>query len=315
MISFVLRRLLQLAPVLLVASLLIWAMIYAVPGGPVSMIAGADAAPEQIEAVSRELGLDRPVLVQYADWIGNAFVGNLGESLHSKEPVAKLIGERLPASIQLALASLFFALLLGIPVAIVSALNPGTWLDRVLSAWSALAMGVPTFWMGILLILVFAVELRWLPSVSAYVPVWQDPLEAMRNLLLPSATLGIFISGIFARFLRASLVDELRADYVRTARAKGLPGRQIVGTHVMRNALIPFITVVGLMLASFLGGTLVTEVVFTYPGLGRLLTQAIASRDYPLIQGCVLVIIIFVMAMNLIVDMLYAYVDPRIEFD
>ena len=315
MISFVLRRLLQLAPVLLVASLLIWAMIYAVPGGPVSMIAGADATPEQIEAVSRELGLDRPVLVQYADWIGNAFVGNLGESLHSKEPVTKLIGERLPASIQLALASLFFALLLGIPVAIVSALNPGTWLDRVLSAWSALALGVPTFWMGILLILVFAVELRWLPSVSAYVPVWQDPLEAMRNLLLPSATLGIFISGIFARFLRASLVDELRADYVRTARAKGLPGRQIVGTHVMRNALIPFITVVGLMLASFLGGTLVTEVVFTYPGLGRLLTQAIASRDYPLIQGCVLVIIIFVMAMNLIVDMLYAYVDPRIEFD
>ena len=181
------------------------------------------------------------------------------------------------------------------------------------AAESALALGVPTFWLGILLILLFAVELRWLPSASGYVPFWESPFQMLRNIALPALTLGVYVSGILARFLRASLVAELQADYVRTARSKGLRERDIVGGHVLRNALLPFVTIVGLMMANFIGGTVVTEAVFTYPGLGRLLITAISTRDYPLIQGCILADLRHV-AINMVVDVLYAYIDPRIEY-
>jgi peptide/nickel transport system permease protein len=314
MIGYIVRRVLQLLPVLLIASLLVWAMIYAVPGGPVAVIVGENASPEQVKAVTERLGLDQPVLVQYAAWLKNAILGDLGLSIHSREPVLALIGQRLPASLQLAAAATLVALLLGVPPAIVSALRPGSWVDRLISGWSALALGVPTFWLGILLILLFAVELRWLPSASGYVPFWESPIQAFRNLVLPALTLGIYVSGIFARFLRASLISELQADYVRTARSKGLKERDVVGRHVLRNALLPFVTIVGLMMANFIGGTVVTEAVFTYPGLGRLLIQAISTRDYPLIQGCILVILVIYVGINVMVDVLYAYIDPRIEY-
>ena len=314
MIGYLLRRILQLLPVLLIASLLVWAMIYAVPGNPVAVIVGENASAEQVRAVTERLGLDRPVLVQYAAWLKSALLGDLGLSIHSREPVLKLIGQRLPASLQLAAAATLVALLLGVPLAVISALRPGSWIDRLISGWSALALGVPTFWLGILLILLFAVKLRWLPSASGYVPFWESPLQALRNLALPALTLGVYVSGIFARFLRASLVGELKADYVRTARSKGLRERDVVGRHVLRNALLPFVTIVGLMMANFIGGTVVTESVFTYPGLGRLLVQAIGTRDYPVIQGCILVILVIYVGINVLVDVLYAYIDPRIEY-
>lgn len=314
MTGYILRRLLQLLPVLLIASFGIFAMIYAVPGGPVAVIVGENATPEQIAEAIQRFGLDRPLLVQYLDWLGNALRGDFGLSIHSRDPVLALIGERLPATLQLAIASIAVALLVGIPVAIASAVKPDSWLDRVLSGWSALALGVPTFWLGILLILLFAVELRWLPSASRYVAFWDSPLDALRSLILPALTLGVYVSGILSRFLRASLVGEQRADYVRTARAKGVPERRIVGLHIMRNALLPFVTIVGLMLANFIGGAVVTEAVFTYPGLGRLLVQAISTRDYPLIQGCIMIILVAYMMINLAVDVLYAFIDPRIEY-
>ena len=314
MIGFVLRRLAQLLPVVLIASAAIWAMIYAVPGGPVSMMLGENASKEQIAALTAQLKLDQPIPVQYVNWLKNALTGDLGVSLHSREPVLDLIGQRLPATLQLGVLSILFGLVLGIPVAIVSALRPGSWIDQTLSGWSALALGVPTFWLGILLILLFSVELRWLPSASGYVPAWQDPLGMLKNTFLPALTLGIYVSGIFARFLRAALVGELRADYVRTARSKGLPEREVIGVHVLRNALLPFVTVVGLMLANFIGGAVVTEAVFTYPGLGRLLIQAISTRDYPLIQGCILVVLLIYMTISIVVDVLYAYIDPRIDY-
>lgn len=314
MTAYVLRRLAQMLPVLLIASFAIFAMVYAVPGGPVAVIVGENASPEEIAEVSRRLGFDRPMLVQYVDWLGRAATGDFGLSLHSRQPVAQLIGERLPATLQLALCAILVALAIGIPVAVASAVRPQSWLDRVLSGWSALALGVPTFWLGILLILLFAVELRLLPSASRYVPLWGAPLEALRSLALPALTLGVYVSGVLGRFLRASLIGEARADYVRTARAKGVPERRIVGLHIMRNALLPFVTIVGLMMANFIGGAVVTEAVFTYPGLGRLLIQAISTRDYPLIQGCILVILIAYMLINLAVDMLYAWIDPRIEY-
>ncbi len=314
MTAYVLRRLAQMLPVLLIASFAIFAMIYAVPGGPVAVIAGENATAEEIAEVTRRFGFDRPMLVQYADWLGRALTGDFGLSLHSRQPVLQLVGERLPATLQLALAAIIVALVIGIPVAVASAVRPNSWLDRVLSGWSALALGVPTFWLGILLILLFAVELRWLPSASRYVPLWQAPLDALRSLALPALTLGVYVSGVLGRFLRASLIGEARADYVRTARAKGVPEKLVVGLHIMRNALLPFVTIVGLMMAHFIGGAVVTEAVFTYPGLGRLLIQAITTRDYPLIQGCILVILIAYMLINLAVDMLYAWIDPRIEY-
>jgi peptide/nickel transport system permease protein len=313
-IGYILRRLLQLLPVVLIASLGIWGMIYAVPGSPVGAIVGEDATPEQIAAVTARLGLDKPVIEQYWRWLSGAAHGDLGQSIQSREPVLGLIAQRIPATVQLALGATLVGLLLGMPVAIASALSQRSWFDRALSGWSALAMGVPTFWLGILLILLFAVDLHWLPSASAYVPFWQSPARALQNLALPTVTLGVYVSGIFARFLRAALLGELKADYVRTARSKGLRECDIVARHVLRNALLPFVTVVGLMLASFIGGTVVTEAVFTYPGLGRLLIQAIGTRDYPLIQGCILFILIIYVTINLLVDVLYAYIDPRIEY-
>ena len=314
MTGYVVRRLGQLLPVLLLASVGIWSMIYAVPGGPVATIVGENATQEQIQAAIERLGLDQPVMVQYWSWLTSAALGDFGSSIHGRQPVLELILQRVPATLQLGFAAILVGLLLGIPVALASALSPGTWLDRVLSGWSALALGVPTFWLGILLILLFSVELRWLPSASAYVPFWESPLQALKNVLLPALTLGTYVSGIFARFLRASLLGELKADYVRTARSKGLAERDVIGRHVMRNALLPFVTVVGLMTAHFIGGTVVTEAVFTYPGLGRLLIQAISTRDYPLIQGCILFILVIFVVVNVLVDVLYAYIDPRIEY-
>ena len=277
-------------------------------------LVGENATQAQIDAVTRDLGLDRPVLVQYATWLQHALTGDLGISIQSREKVSALIGQRLPATMQLGVASILIGLLIGVPVAMASARAPGSWLDRLLSGWSAAALGVPTFWLGIMLILVFAVQLRLLPAISAYVPFWESPWRMAQNLFLPALSLGIYVSGIFARFLRASLVQEMRADYVRTARSKGLNEREILRGHVMRNALLPFVTVVGLMLASFIGGALVTEAVFTYPGLGRLLVQAIGARDYPLIQGCILVVLVIYVLINLAVDILYVYIDPRVEY-
>ena len=314
MTGYILRRIMQLLPVLLIASMGIWGMIYAVPGSPVGAIVGENATKEQIQATIERLGLDRPVMVQYWSWLSNAVQGDLGSSIQSREPVRDLIVQRIPATFQLGIAATLVGLLLGIPVALISALSPGSWLDRALSGWSALALGVPTFWLGILLILLFSVELRWLPSASAYVPFWSEPVLAMKNILLPALTLGIYVSGIFARFLRASLLGELKADYVRTARSKGLRERDVIGRHVLRNALLPFVTVVGLMMANFIGGTVITEAVFTYPGLGRLLIQAIGTRDYPLIQGCILFILVIFVVINVMVDVLYAYIDPRIDY-
>ena len=314
MIGFILRRLLQLLPVLLIASTAIWAIIYAVPGTPVGALVGENATQEQVAAAVARLGLDQPLTTQYWNWLSRALTGDFGLSIQSREPVAQLIFQRVPATIQLGVAATLVGLLLGVPIALLSALKPGSWLDRLLSAWSALALGVPTFWLGILLILAFAVELRWLPSASAYVSFLESPLESAKNLLLPALTLGVYVSGIFARFLRASLLSELKADYVRTARSKGLPERDVIGRHVLRNALLPFVTIVGLMLANFIGGALVTEAVFTYPGLGRLLIQAISTRDYPLIQGCILFILVVFVLVNVAVDVLYAYIDPRIDY-
>jgi peptide/nickel transport system permease protein len=314
MITFILRRFTQMIPVILLGSLGVWAMLLGVPGGPIGALLGENASAEQILAKQIELGLDRPIIIQYLDWLWSALQGDFGMSIYSQKPVMELILGRLPATAQLAIVAMTLSIIIGIPIAVLSAMNPGSRLDRFLSGWSALALGIPTFWMGILLMLLFAVYLRWLPSASQFIPIWVDPIGAIRTLAMPALTLGLYVSGVLARFLRASLITEMRSDYVRTARSKGLPEGRIMLGHILPNALLPFITIVALMLAGFLGGAVVTESVFTYPGIGRLLVQAIEQRDYPLVQGAVMVILVLFVLVNLLVDILYAYVDPRIEY-
>lgn len=315
MIGYVARRLLQLLPVLLIGSVGIWAMIYAVPGGPVGLIVGENASQAQIDAVTEELGLNDPVMVQYGRWLSGAVTGDLGTSIQSgNETVVSLIASRIPATMQLGFMAIFIGLILSIPLAIISARWPGSLPDRLISGYAALVLGVPTFWLGILFILFFSVRLGFLPAASSFIPIWEQPVQAIKMTLLPAATLGIYTSGIFVRFLRASLLSELRSDYVRTAHSKGVRHRLVLIRHVLRNALLPFVTVVGLQTGNFIGGAVVTEAVFTYPGLGRMLIQAIGTRDYPLIQGTILVVLVLYVVVNVIVDVIYAYLDPRIQY-
>ncbi|MEE6287857.1 ABC transporter permease [Georgenia sp. MJ173] len=314
MIAYVLRRLLQTVPTLIVASLLIWLIVYALPGDPAVALAGENATPEMVEYERQRMGLDQPLVNQYVTWMSNVLRGDFGQSYITGQEVSAAISRRLMPTFQLAFVSFVFALLLSIPIAFFGALKPKSFLGRLTSAQSILSLSVPTFWVGILLILVFAVQLQVLPAVSDYVPFWESPWQAMRNLLLPGLTLGIFISGILGRFLRQSLSETLGRDYVRTARAKGLGETFVVGRHALRNALLPFVTILGLQLGTFLGGTVVTESVFNYPGIGRMLLTAIEQRDYALIQGATLMIIAAVTLVNLIVDIVYAYLDPRISY-
>lgn len=314
MITYIVRRVLQAIPTLLVASILIWLLVYALPGDPAIAVAGDNATPEAVEYERRRMGLDQPLLTQYLTWITNAVQGDFGHSYITRESVSVAIGRRLMPTVQLGVVSFTFALLLSMPIAFFGALRPRSFLGRLTSAQSILSLSVPTFWVGILLILVFGVQWGVLPAVSDYVPFWQDLGGALVNLILPGLTLGIFISGILGRFLRQSLSETLQRDYVRTARAKGLVEGFVIGRHALRNALLPFVTVLGLQLGTFIGGTVVTESVFNYPGLGRMLLQGIEQRDYALIQGATLLIIVGVTLVNLIVDVIYAYLDPRISY-
>lgn len=311
--SYVIRRLLQFIPVLLLASIAVWAVIYAVPGSPALALAGQDATPETVAAIERRLGLDKPVFMQYLTWIGNAIRLDLGNSAITGEPViGQLIG-RIPASAQLAFFSMLIGLLLAMPLGIVSALKPRSVLTKMISFYQAAALAIPTFWVGILLIIGLSIKKNVFPSVSNFVPLWEDPLDAFKNTFLPALCLGIYISGIIARFVAASLRDSLSQDYIRTARAKGVPEGAVVTRHALSNALLPTVTVVGLQIGEFLGGSVVTEVVFSYPGLGRMIYSAVNSRDYPIVQAAVLFIVIAFLMINLIVDVLYAYLDPRVR--
>lgn len=314
MSAYVLRRVAQTVLSLAVASLLIWLIIYALPGDPAIAAAGENASPEAVAAERVRMGLDQPFMTQYVTWLGNVLQGDLGQSYASGQEVAAAIGRRIMPTVQLAVVAFTIAMILSIPIAFVGALRPRSWLGRLVSAQSILSLSVPTFWVGILLILVLAVQTNLLPAVSDFVPFWESPGEALRHLFLPGLTLGIFISGILGRFLRQSLTETLDKDYVRTARAKGQNEILVVGRHALRNALLPFVTVVGLQFGTFIGGTVVTESVFNYPGFGRMLLGAIEQRDYTLIQGATLMIIVAVMLINLVVDIVYGYLDPRISY-
>lgn len=313
MARYILNRLIQFAVVLAIASVAIWAMVFALPGDPATALAGADASAEELMAVRQRLGLDQPILFQYTTWLSNVLQGDLGRSYYSASTVLDLLARRIPATFQLALFSTALTLLLAAPIAILEAMWPKSPAGRFASAYMVLGLAVPSFWLGIILMQAFAVHLRWLPSVSDYVSFFSSPLDALRFSLLPAFAICFYTSSVTARFLSTSLRDTYSRDFVRTARAKGVSARQVFTAHALRNAALPTVTIVGLQLGAFLGGTIVIETVFNYPGLGRLIYTAIGQRDYAVIQGGVLFVVVVFLVLSLLVDLLYAALDPRIR--
>ena len=311
--QYILLRLMQLIPVLLLTSVAVFMLIRVIPGDPAHIIAGAEATPEQLEAVRNQLGLDQPLPVQYVIWLGRVLRGDLGKSVISDLPVTTIIAQKLPVTVELTIAALLFSLMLSVPLGILSAVWPRSWVASGAFWWNAVAMAVPTFWLGILLMLFFGLKLKVLPT-SGHVPFFSDPLKALRFLVLPALTLGAHVSAVLARFLRSALLETLHQDYVRTARAKGLVERQVVLGHVLKNALIPVVTVLGLQFGVFMGGAVITEALFDYPGMGRMMLQAILTRDYTLIQGTILFIVSAFVLINLVTDIVYAFLDPRIRY-
>lgn len=312
MVRYILQRLGQSAIVLLGVTLVVFLLLQLVPGDPVRVALGTRFDPETYNALRERSGLNRPLPVQYLSYLGNALTGDLGVSFRSGQPVTGIVLERLPATIWLALFSLVFALLVAFPLGVLSAVRNGSFLDHSARVFSQFGVSVPDFWMGIMAIIVFAGMLGWLPP-SGYTPFAEDPWDWFLHLVLPSVTVGLVTASILTRFIRSSVLEAMSEDYVRTAEGKGLSPRRIVVRHVLRNALIPVVTVAAVQLASLLGGVIVIEVLFAWPGIGRLTYDAVQSRDYPVLQGAVLLVAALFLLVNLLVDILYARLDPRIS--
>jgi len=297
---------------LLGVSIVVFALMHLVPGDPVRVALGTRFNQDLYDAMTERAGLDKPLLQQYFSWLGSALSGDLGVSFRNGQPVTTLILERLPATVTLALAALLIALLVALPAGIISAVRSGSSLDYTVSAASQVGISMPDFWAGVMYILLFALTLRWLPS-SGFVAFGDSPWEWARHLILPALTIGLISGSVITRFVRSAVLEALNQDYVLTARAKGLSEWQIVHRHVLPNAWIPIVTVVGLQLGFLLGGVVVTEVIFAWPGLGRLALTAVKDRDFTVLQGAVLYIAFMFLVINLIVDIVYARLDPRVR--
>ncbi|TWH75278.1 peptide/nickel transport system permease protein [Modestobacter roseus] len=292
-------------------SVIVFALVHLVPGDPVRLALGTRFSQESYDALQQRSGLDQPLLQQYFTWAGRALTGDLGVSFRSGEPVTGQILERLPATLTLAFAAIVVALLIAVPLGTISALRPRSLVDRGATVLSQIGISVPDFWMGIVLILVFAGTLGWLPS-GGYVPLTEDPWGWFQRLIMPAVVTGVVSGSVITRFVRSSVLEALGQDHVRTARAKGLKARQVLSWHVLRNALLPLVTVTGVQLAYLLSGVVVVEIVFSWPGLGQLALQAVQARDYPVLQGAVLLFALVFLLVNLVVDLLYSRLDPRI---
>jgi peptide/nickel transport system permease protein len=309
---YALRRILDAVPVVFVVSVLIFAGLRCAPGDPAEIMAGPDPGPETIAAIRQAMGLDLPIAAQYALWLRAAVTGDLGLSLANGLPVGELLLDRMGPTLQLAAAGMAMSLAIGISLGLVAGLNPHSLADRAVSGFASLGLATPKFWTGILLILVFGLELRLFP-VAGRADFSDDPIEAMRSLFLPALTLGLGNGPIIARFLRSGVIETRKSDHVRTAIAKGLPWPAIVRGYILRNSLIPVVTVAGLMLGNLVGGTALVEIVFSWPGLGSLLVNAIGNRDYSVVQGVMLLVVAGFLASSIAVDILYGLLDPRIR--
>ena len=334
MTRYLLRRLALTVPILLGVSLLVFLMLHSAGGDPAQLILGARADPESIAALRQELGLDRPLLVQYVAFLSGAVRGDFGRSYRSNTPVIAEISARFPATIELAVSAMAIAVVVGVVIGTVAAVRRQSFPDYLGSTVVLLGLSIPTFWLGLILIIIFGLWLRWLPISGRVDPRlgadpsapfltltsllhgnWMVARDALRHLILPALTLAAWLAAIVARMTRASLIESLGQDYVRTARGKGLSERLIVRGHAARNALLPVLTVVGLEFGTLLGGAVVTETIFSWPGLGQLTVTAIGARDYQMVQGVVVLLAAVFVLLNLLVDVLYAVLDPRIRYE
>ena len=290
----------------------VFLLLHLTPGDPIDVMMAESADATVKENLRRELGLDRPLAVQYVRWMGRLLRGDLGRSIRNGEPVIENVSRRIRPSLELALLAMAISLVVAFPMGILSAVRRGTGADRVGTTFALFGICMPNFLLALLLIFLFGVTLRWLP-ISGYTDPLEEPLAGMRSLTLPAITLGLALAAVVTRTLRSSLLEALAEDYVRTARAKGLSEWKIIRGHVLKNALIPVVTVLGLQLGTLIGGAVITEYVFALPGVGRLVVDAVFARDYPLVQGVVLLIALGFIASNLLVDVLYGWIDPRIR--
>jgi len=304
--AYIGRRLIQSVLVVFGVSVLVFFLLRLAPGDPVSMLLAETASPEQIEAVREKWGLNQPIPVQYMVFLSHALQGDLGNSLFFQQPALNVLLERMPATLQLSGVALFFSLSVAIPVGLLSALRRDSFWDYFGTGLAMLGQAIPPYWLGIMLILVFSVGLGWFPT-SGRGTIW--------HLVLPAVTLGSVLMALITRLVRSGMLDVLSEDYIRTAHAKGLPKQVVIVRHALRNILIPLVTVVGLQLGALFGGAVITESIFAWPGVGRLALQAISARDYPLVQASVLFISVIYVFLNLAVDIVYVYLDPRIHFE
>lgn len=314
MARYIVQRLLFILPVALLVSFMTFMVIHLVPGDPARVLLGEDATPQTVAALEQQLGLDKPLPTQFALWLWQAVHGNLGQSIQLQQPVLDAILQRLPVTAELGICALLYSLILAVPLGIYSATHRNTWLDWLVNVSSLLTTAIPSFVLGLILIFFFAVDLRLFPP-GGYVPFGENMIENIRDLILPMIALGTGSVAVNMRQIRASMIEALNQDYVRTARAKGLAERRVAYVHALRNAVIPVLTIVGLQVGTILTGAFVVETIFLWPGIGQLAVQSILAKDYPVVQGVVLLSALSYMVANLLVDISYAFLDPRIRFE
>lgn len=317
MLQYIIRRMLTVIPVLLVMSVLIFSLVHLAPGDPVLVILGsseqANLDPAMIQAVREELNLDAPLHVQYFRFLRGVLHADFGRSFQLRKPVLEIILSRMPATIQLTIASTLISLILSLPLGIVSAIRRNSLIDHFSMTFAVIGLSIPNFWFGLILILFFAVELGWLPSFG--IGYWDEGLgSVLSHLILPSLTLGLSMMAMVTRMTRSTLLEVINEEYIRTARAKGLAEGRVIYKHALRNALIPVITVVGMQFGTLLGGAIITETIFAWPGMGRLMINAILRRDFPMVQGLTLIFTAAFVFVNLLVDITYSFLDPRIRY-
>ncbi len=313
MLAYIVRRILATIPVMAIVALFVFSLLYIAPGDPAAVIAGDQASQADIEKIRTNLGLDRPFLVRFGEWSFRLVQGDLGTSMFTGLPVTELIRQRLEPTLSLMVLTLFLAILFAVPMGVIAAAKAGSWIDRLLMAFAVAGFSVPVFVVGYLLAYVFALQLEWLP-VQGYTPIARGFWPWLENLILPAIALGFIYIALIARITRATMLEVLSQDYVRTARAKGLGQGSILFLHALKNAAVPIVTVIGIGVALLIGGAVVTESVFAIPGLGRLTIDAIVRRDYPVIQGIVLMFSFIYVLVNLAVDLIYTALDPRIQY-
>ncbi len=311
--KYIFKRIIYLIPTIILVAVMVFLLIHMIPGDPALVMLGSDATPQDLEALRQSLGLNEPLYKQFYLWVGRALSGDFGVSIHSKVPVLQSIAERFPVTLALTTLSLIFSLLVSIPSGVLAAVKHNTRSDYFFMLGTIVGVSVPGFWLGLLCLLVFSVQLGWFPS-TGFVPIWEDFWEGMRYLLLPSITMGLFMAAVVARMVRSSMLEVLRLEYVTHARAKGLQEWKVIIKHALKNAFAPALTTIGIQYGMLLGGAVITETVFSLPGLGKYLVVAINMRDYPVVQGCILFIALVYVIINLVVDLLYGYFDPRIEY-